>query len=267
MDVLQNLLPVEFVRELEFDKASLDVEARYKRCASHWEEHLKRTRAVILRAALLTHRRRKAVILGAGLLHDIPLAEISGLFEEVLLVDAVHSRSCKTRASLFTNVHCVQADVTGTASHLVQARKNRGPLQRLEPGLFRDDPRLDLTVSVNLLSQLGCAPATFLAASHPPDAIRSFQRHLIESHLAYLRQLPGHSALITDVAWSRRPLHRNDTQTVRRREMLHQVLLPPPAEVWDWLIAPAPESDPHHDLLAHVAAYPDWKKANQICMD
>jgi hypothetical protein len=263
---LQDSLPADFVRELEFDRASLEVEARYQRCSSHWDEHLKRTRSVILRAALLARSRRKAVILGAGLLHDIPLAELAELFEEVLLVDVVHSRSCQTRASLFANVRCVQADVTGTASHLVQARKTGGPLQKLEPVLFRDDARMDFTVSVNLLSQLGCAPAAFLAVSHAPEVIRSFQRHLVESHLAYLRQLPGHSALITDVAWSSRPLHRNDTPPARRREVLHQVLLPPPAEAWDWLIAPAPEADPHHDVLAHVAAYPDWKEANRICV-
>jgi hypothetical protein len=261
---LQNALPADFVRELEFDKASLDVESRYKRCATHWEEHLKRTRAVILRAALLARVRRKAVLLGAGLLHDIPLAELSEMFGEVVLVDVVHSRSCQLRASMFTNVRCLQADVTGTASHLVQVRKNGGPLQRIEPVLFRDDPHVDLTVSVNLLSQLGCAPAAFLAASHGPDAISSFQRHLVESHLAYLRQLPGHSALVTDVAWSSRPLRQNDSQPVRRRAVLHQVPLPPPVETWDWLIAPAPEADPHHDLLAHVAAYPDWKEANRI---
>ena len=260
----QSTLPDAFVRELEFDRASLEVEARYKRCASHWAEHLKRTRAVILRAALLTVRRRKAVILGAGLLHDIPLAELSELFEEVCLLDVVHSRSCQTRASLFANVRCVRADVTGTAAHLVQVRKNGGPLQQIEPVLFGDDARLDLTVSVNLLSQLGCAPAAFLAASHAPEAIRSFQRHLVEAHLAYLRRLPGHTALVTDVAWSSRPLRRNDTHPEGRREVLHQVPLPPAAETWDWLIAPAPEADPHHDVLAHVAAYPDWKEANRI---
>ena len=260
----QATLPDDFVRELEFDRASLEVEARYKRCASHWAEHLERTRAVILRAAHLTRNRRKALIFGAGLLHDIPLAELSELFEEVWLLDVVHSRSCQTRASLFANVRCVQADVTGTAAHLVQVRKNGGPLQKIEPVLFGDDARLDLTVSVNLLSQLGCAPAAFLAASHAPEAIRSFQRHLVEAHLAYLRRLPGHTALITDVAWSSRPLQRNPTETDRRREVLHQVLLPPAAEVWEWLIAPAPEADPHHDVLAHVAAYPDWKDANRI---
>ena len=260
----KHVLPVAFVRELEFDKASREVEARYQRCARHWEAHLKRTRAVILRAALLAPGRRKAVILGAGLLHDIPLTELSERFGEVVLVDVVHSLSCQTRASLFTNVRCLRADITGTASHLVQVRKNGGPLQRIEPVLFLDDPEVDFTVSVNLLSQLGCAPAAFLSASHPPEAISAFQRHLVESHLAYLRQLPGHTALVTDVAWSSRPTRQTDSSPGRKRDVLFQVPLPAPAEVWEWLIAPAPESDPHHDLLAHVAAYPDWKEANQL---
>lgn len=262
--ILDTSLPADFVRELEFDQASLDVEARYKRCAAHWEPHLERTRAVILRAARMATNRRKAIVFGAGLLHDIPLAELSDLFEEVVLVDVVHSRSCQTRSALFTNVHRVQADVTGTASHLVEARKTRAPLQKIEPILFAEDAGVDFTVSVNLLSQLGCAPAAFLASSHTPHEIRVFQRHLVESHLQYLRRCAGHSALITDVAWSSLPLNRAGAAPKKRREVLHQVPLPEPAEAWDWLIAPAPESDPHHDVVAHVAAYPDWKEASRV---
>jgi hypothetical protein len=147
---------------------------------------------------------------------------------------------------------------------LAHARRTGAPLSPIEPDLFNHDPDVDLTVSVNLLSQLGCAPAEFLRASHGPGEIRAFQQHLIESHLAYLRQRPGHSALITDIAWSRRPAHTPKALPTGRREVLHEVRLPPPEEAWDWLIAPAPESDPHHDLIAHVSAYPDWKKSNQI---
>lgn len=257
-------LPADFVRELELDKASLDVEARYKRCAARWQAHLERTRAVILHAASLASDRRTAVLFGAGLLHDIPLARLADLFQNVVLVDVVHSRACQMQAALFPNVRCLRADVTGTAAVLLRARKTGAPLPRIEPDLFQDDPRVDLTVSVNLLSQLGCAPAEFLRTSHDPTEIRAFQRHLIESHLGYLRRRPGHSALITDVAWSRRPAQQPHAQPTGRREVLHELLLPPPVETWDWLIAPAPESDPQHDLIAHVAAYPDWKASNRI---
>lgn len=255
------------MRELRFDAASAEVEARYKRCAAHWEPHLDRTRRAILRGALLARNRRRAAVMGAGLLHDIPLAQLANLFEEVVLVDVVHSRSCRLRASIHPNVRCLEADVTGTAPHLVQVRKTRGPLQRIMPDLLRlfaDIGAVDFLVSVNLLSQLGCAPATFLAASHSPEEIRSFQHHLIETHLAALRQFPGHTALITDTAWSSRPLKPDSPAPFRRRDVLHQVSLPPPEDSWDWLIAPAPESDPHHDVIAHVAAYPDWKSANRV---
>lgn len=260
----QPSLPREFVRELNLDVASLDVEARHKRCADFWRPHLERTRAVILRAAHLASQRRKAVVLGAGLLHDIPLLELSDLFQEVVLVDLVHSRSCQMQAAILPNVMCLQADVTATAAHLLGARKSRAPLLRLEPDLFRGDNSVDFLVSVNVLSQLGCAPAEFLRTSHAPEEIRDFQRHLVEAHLKYLRQCPGHSALITDLAWSRRARHLPQSAVAARREVVHQVALPPPDENWDWLIAPAPEADPKDDLVAHVAAYVDWKAANRI---
>jgi len=260
----QTALPRDFVKELKLDKASLDVEARHNRCAASWKPHLERTRALILRSAHLAGQQRKAVVLGAGLLHDIPLLELSDLFQEVVLVDLVHSRSCQMQAAMLPNVTCLQADVTDTASHLMRVRKNRAPLPRIEPDLFKDDPSVDFLVSVNVLSQLGCAPAEFLRASHAPDEIRNFQRHLIEAHLKHLRHCPGHSALITDVAWSRRAVNPSRHDAAARREVVHQVPLPPPEETWDWLIAPAPESDPEHDLIAHVAAYPDWKAANRF---
>lgn len=253
------------MRALRFDTASAEVEARYKRCAAHWAPHLERTRSAILRAALLAPRRGRAAVLGAGLLHDIPLGELSGLFEEVLLVDVVHSRSCRLRAAIHPNVRCIEADVTGTAPHLVQARKTGGPLPRVAPDWFAEATEtVDFVVSVNLLSQLGCAPASFLAGSHPPEQIRAFQRHLVESHLDCLRRFSGHSALITDVAWSSRPIRQPSPSPVRRTDVLHQVPLPPPAETWEWLIAPAPEADPLHDVTAHVAAYPDWKAAHRV---
>lgn len=255
----------DFVHDLAFDTASADIEARYKRCASHWEPHLRLTREAILRAAHHTASRRKAVLLGAGLLHDIPLAELSGLFERVLLVDIVHSLSCRIRASLFPNVACVQADITGTGPHLVQASKTGGPIPRLEPDLFETDETIDLTVSVNVLSQLGCAPSKILRKSHSESEIRTLQRHFIESHLAYLRRRPGHSALITDVAWSSKPASAGaDTPPARRWDVLHGVPLPTPQQTWDWHIAPAPESDPQLDFVAHVAAFPDWKAAHRL---
>ncbi len=257
------------MRALRFDAASAEVEARYKRCAAQWEPHLERTRRAILRSALLAPNRRSAAVMGAGLLHDIPLAQLSAQFEEVFLVDVVHSRSCRMRASIYPNVRCLEADVTGTAPHLVQARQSGGPLQRIVPDLrhiFPGDGAVDFLVSVNLLSQLGCAPATFLAASHAAEDIRSFQRHLVETHLAMLRQFPGHTALITDVAWSGRPVQPDGPVPFRRRDVLHQASLPPAEESWEWLIAPAPESDPHHDVIAHVAAYPDWKASNRVAI-
>ena len=253
-----------FVRALNLERDSEDVAARYKRCAAQWKPHLDRTQAAILRAAHATQRKRKAALLGAGLLHDIPLAELSQMFEQVFLVDVVHSRSCRIRASLFANVTCIQADVTACAAHLLRARQTGEPLPHIQPDLFDGDLEMDLTISVNILSQLGCAPAKLLQDSHSAEEIRALQRHLIEAHLAFLRTRPGLSALITDFEWSSHPRGRPHTQAVRRWDVLHQVPLPAPQDQWDWLIAPAPESDLRFDFVARVAAFPDWKSASSL---
>lgn len=266
--VLRSDAPLEHAgvpaAEFEFESSSADVEARYKRCAAHWESHLQRTRSVILEAARLCNDRRKAVILGAGLLHDIPLGELSGLFKEVILVDAAHSKSCRIRAGIFPNVSLLQTDVTGTSTQVLLASKTGAPIPRITPGLLEDAPGIDLTVSVNLLSQIGCAPGKLLRRSHSQGEIESFQRHLIQSHLDYLRLRPGHAALVTDFAWSSRPAHKPDAGEIRRWDVLHGVPLPPAPRLWEWNIAPAPECDPHADFVAHVAGFADWKKAAGI---
>lgn len=51
--------------------------ARRNRCQSAWRPHLETTRALILEAAQCCAEKGKALIIGSGLLFDIPLVELS----------------------------------------------------------------------------------------------------------------------------------------------------------------------------------------------
>ncbi len=240
------------VRSMGFLSSSLQVQARYRRCRRAWESHLVRTRRVILEAAACAPSRRKAVILGAGLLHDIPLRELSAMFREVVLVDIVFPWSSRLAARRFPNVRCLPADVTETIHALDPAQ----PLPRSEPTLFLDDAALDFTVSVNLLSQLPVIPLRRIGESHGEAERAGWARQLQQAHLGYLRRLPGHTALITDTTG----LHRDLAgAVVHEWDNLHGLVLPPPSETWEWALAPAPEAFPDVDHLVRIAAYLDWK--------
>ena len=65
-------------------------------------------------------QRRKCVILGSGRLLDVPLRQLSQIFREVVLVDAVHPLNAYALAAWYRNVHLIRADVTETAAELTR---------------------------------------------------------------------------------------------------------------------------------------------------
>jgi hypothetical protein len=245
-------------RSMGFLTSTIQVRARYQRCQTAWQPHLERTRAAILAAASLATGRRKALLFGAGLLHDIPLRELADGFEEVVLADIVHSLPSRLAALRFPNVRLLTLDVTGIMKELPRLRDcPDARLPASSPRVFLDDERLDFAVSVNLLSQLGWVPGRFLSGARTETDIAAFQEELILAHLEYLRQLPGHTALITDVRWRAQP-HAGG-EPAREWEVLQGVRLPEPEWVWDWAIAPAPERERGVDYVARVHGYADWK--------
>ncbi len=248
-------------RSMGFLKSALQVRARFLRCRQPWRPHLEHTRALILQAASLCPTRRKAVLFGAGLLHDIPLKELSALFQEVVLVDIVHPLSSRFAAWRQGNVRQVSLDVTGVMDKIFAAQKQPGaPLPISFPEAFCTDSDLDLSVSVNLLSQLAWVSSQHLATTHPAPVLDTFYRHLLEAHLDYLQRLPGHTALITDSRWTR---HSVDGAFSETWDVLHGVTLPTLAQQWTWAIAPAPEREAGYDFTANVVGYPDWKQTSR----
>ena len=247
-------------RTMGFLSSSIQVRARYRRCGKAWAGHIENTRRVVLKAAAQAPRRRRVAVLGAGLLHDIPLEELSANFKEVMLVDIVHPWSSRIAARRFRNVTQIAADLTGVMAQLERAARTPGsPLPVSRPVLFLDDPDLDLTLSVNLLSQLSHVPGKYLRGLRDEPTIAAFQRRLIEAHLEYLRRLPGRTALITDIAVRR--LTRGEP-VAEEWDPLHGVRLPPPELTWEWRLAPSPEIGRGIDVCTTVAAYTDWKRAS-----
>lgn len=241
-------------RSMGFLTSSLQVQARYRRCRGAWEPHLVETRRVILDAALLCPEQRNAVIFGAGLLHDIPLRELSAMFREVTLVDIVFPWSSRLAARRFQNVRLIEADATETL-HLI-SRERAAPLPHSQPTRFLDDRALDFTVSVNLLSQLPVIPKRYLRRK-ASAALETWSRDLQAAHLDYLCGLRGRVTVISDTGG----MHRDRSGAIFHRwDNLHGLAMPAPSAEWEWNLAPAPEADPDLDHVVRVAAYSNWSK-------
>ena len=243
-----------YVRELRA------LRARHDRCRSDWHSHLEHTRAVILDAAAQCERHRSALVVGSGLLFDIPLEELSRRFESVVLADIVHAWSVHRRAAGFSNVRLLPLDVTGVVEHCHALAHRRSPAvlpQRAVDRLVGED--FDLVASVNVLSQLPVVPNGYMSRRirSPTGAqTREFSRALVTNHLDWLCSFPGVACLVTDLE----RLCYDDCGLVSREESLWGVALPEGGRDWLWDLAPRPEMYFHLDVRHRVGGYATFPK-------
>ena len=247
-----------YARRLGYLGEAIAIKARHRRHCEAWGPHLARSRAVINAAAEGCARRRTALVLGSGLLLDIPLGALSAAFERVLLVDVVHLRAARRIAARYPNVMLVTEDVTGLATDLA-ARLRAGWRGRSvpEPTLFRDDGSIDLVVSANIAVQLPVMPAAALRRTGADDgAIGDFCAALIRAHLDYLAGFAGRVCLITE---TERELHGPADDIWRLEDALYGLALPDGAARWTWDLAPVGEVSSDYGIRNHVAGFDDFR--------
>ena len=249
-----------YLRRMGFLREQLAIEDRYQRNRASWEPHLKSSRTAILAAADSCTQHRTVLILGAGLINDVPLAELAARFQQVILADILHlPRNRRKAEALAPNITCLDFDCTGAVEKLYQAGKVddeaaitlfRQASPSLPPALASG---CDLTVSVNLASQLGYLPAKWLAKGRLRDDLSlRLRRAAALRHLEWLQALPGVRLLIADRALVVRGL---DESEIEREVILGEGDLEPPCDSWVWRFAPAPEWDRRHHLELEVGAY------------
>ena len=238
------------LREMGYLRQSIGVRSHFRRCRRAWAPHIDNCRRLILDAADACSRRRRAVILGSGLLCDVPLEELAARFEEVVLVDIVHLRPARRRAGAFANVRVVERDVTGVVEQVFGGELPQPALGNLP------DEDVDLMVSANLLSQLPLLPREHLER-RGVEGIDDFASAVVQSHLTDLAAFPGVACLITDVEH----LVCDGGDVVESRDALFGVRLPYRGREWIWNIAPRPEAGRRRDLLHRVLGVVDIRQA------
>src|SRR5262245_23834133 len=74
-------------KALGYAEASAGIAERQREFRDGWFAHAKRSKSLILDAALRVDKPRLAVVLGAGKAYDLPLAELAQRFERVVAID------------------------------------------------------------------------------------------------------------------------------------------------------------------------------------
>jgi hypothetical protein len=208
-------------REAREIRSSVRLWARATRCSRDWAEHEERCKAFV--QAHMPERGRVAVVLGSGLLRDVPIEALSKTFREVRLCDLQHLATVRAWAAAkgLRNLRFMECDLSGGL------------------GVLRDDREIDLVISANLLSQLGVGAARMDASG------------VIAGHLDGLRKAPGRKLLLTDASYA---LVLKNGATVETHDLMHGVSLPQAEASWPWPVAPYGELDPAYQAVHRVVA-------------
>ncbi|MBX5200476.1 hypothetical protein HJB81_03580 [Rhizobium sp. NZLR1] len=238
-------LPLTGKSYRKFIRYSVNLWSRAGRCSKDWAEHEEKSRNAIRAAAADLRQKRTAVVLGSGLLRDVPIKELARDFDTVVLVDLVHLASVRLwlTAKGYRNVRLIERDLSGY-DDLATGREPE-PL-----GFLRSVPYLDFVVSANLLSQIGRGVKRrheTEAGRMPKDTVEG----LIAAHLTGLSGLACRSCLVTDIAYA--VIDRNG-RVQEEADLLHGVSQPPAKATWTWPVAPLGEESRDYRIEHQVIA-------------
>ena len=99
--------------------AAVSLWSRGMRCRRAWGPHEARCHAVVARAVEGLEQRRTCLVLGSGLVRDVPLALLAERFERVVLIDVVHLWPARWAGRGRANVERRHLDLTGTTDLLL----------------------------------------------------------------------------------------------------------------------------------------------------
>ncbi len=226
-------------------RSSVNLWARAGRCAKDWAPHEAQCQSFVRDTVAEMRERRTAVMLGSGLLRDVPIEFLSRAFDTVVLVDLVHLASVRLwlSAKRLRNVRLIFRDLSGLDD--VLAGRPTEPL-----GFLRQVPYLDLVVSANILSQIGVGATRRLEVEKSTDAADVVPK-LIAAHLDGLAGLPCKVALLTDTRYR---VSDRSGAVLEDSDLMGGKTTPPAAQSWSWTVAPFEEESRDYQVVHDVIA-------------
>lgn len=233
----------QYVRHMAYLDEAIAMRSRYRRNREAWRSHLEHTRRFILSVAEKCRNRNKAVVLGAGLLLDVPIDELSSLFQEVVLVDIVFLPEARSSVKRYRNVKLLQHDVTNMAKQLHDnIRRGLRELPAAAPAAPEIDEKAGMVVSLNLLSQLWVVPRSYSLSNLSglnEEKVDDWCGHIVESHYAFLRSMTCDVCLVADHEFVKRD---QKGCIVSQGSTVSRLVLPEPDASWTWNIIPMGEN-------------------------
>jgi hypothetical protein len=239
-------LPVTAEPFRPFIRSSVNLWSRAGRCRKAWADHEICSRQAIEEAISDLRQKRTAVVLGSGLLWDVPIDILVKEFDTVVLVDLVHLASVRLWLKIkgYRNVRLIERDLSGYDELAVGGAPE--PL-----GFLRQVPYLDFVVSANLLSQIGRGVTRRLAAESAGRMPDDAGARLIAAHLEGLRGLPCRTCMVTDISYA---VIDRTGKTHEQADLLLGIAPPAERQNWTWPVAPFGEENQDYQIIHQVIA-------------
>ena len=228
----------KILRKFGFKNDQQGILNRYIRESGGWDTHLQNTKDFILQSSK-SKNKGSCVVFGSGWLLDVPIDELSQLFDKILLIDIVHPSQIKHKLRKHKNIEFIEADITGLMEavyHFLKQKENiKAQLSEIDISYshtwFSMVQTADFVVSVNILNQLDILICDYIEkkAVFLAKEIMDFRKTIQGNHLEILPK--GKSCLISDYE----EINLNDGQIVKSKPLVH-IDLPvnKQSKKWKW---------------------------------
>jgi hypothetical protein len=244
------------LRALGYLDEAIAMRKRSRRNREAWKTHLDNTRRFVLASAEKCRSRGKVVVLGSGLLLDVPLPELAGMFQEVFLMDVVCLPEVGQQIRAYRNVMFLEHDATNIAERLYQ-NSLRGDTALPEPApLAAAYNGAGFVVSLNILSQLWVVPRAFIGRhlpSVPLEQVEDWCSRIVEAHYSTLRSLSRDICIIGDYEFVKRD---SRGAIISRSTTVYDLALPAPDASWTWNILPPGAEGVSKELIVGAWHFP-----------
>ena len=247
---------LRYVRRMEYLYQAIALRGRYQRRSAAWQPHLDKTKAFVLASVEKCRTRDKVIVLGSGLLLDVPIESLVEKFGEVVLVDVVHLPEVRKRIKQYNNVRLIQGDITNVAEKLftsIQQGRNELPLST--PTIPELDEHTSLVISLNILSQLAAVPQDYVQKKRPEirqEQLDVWCDQIREAHYQQLKTLSCDVCLIADHEY----VYKDKTgNVIEQGATVGKVVLSKPDTSWWWEIAPFGEASKEYSKELFVGAW------------
>lgn len=231
---------------------NVSLKFRSRRCAKAWATHNQNCQQLV-RDHLNKLQPKTVMVIGSGLLLEVPIQDLLDKTEKIYLVDLVHAPEIRKLAAKNPQITLIEKDISGLLGVL---KKGGGvfqvkniPWQQLPAW---DLPKVEWVISANLLSQIPLMISETISMSS--EVYQKFARSVRDQHIERLLAQAEKVLLFAD--FETRYIARDGERLKLETYEVNLRSLKPDRE-WNWEISPYGEVSRDYKIEMLVKSY--WK--------